>query len=182
MHTLLDVLHVVTAVFLIGPLAVLPMSAMRALRAGQGPAVSSLARSTTIFGWASLAVVVFGFGVLGTSDKRYGLSISTSWIWISIVLYVIALGLTLFAVVPAMRSGASVISGQRGSTGSDAGSGAGGSSGAAVPPGAGAGVSGGAVVAVPEGAVAGAYRRIAMASGIASLLLVAVVVLMVAKP
>jgi uncharacterized membrane protein len=144
MHTLLDVLHVVAAVFLIGPLAILPMSGMRALRAGQGPAVASLARSTAIFAWASLAVVVFGFGVLGTTDKRYGLSITTPWIWISIVLYLIALGLTLFAVVPAMKSAAAI-----GDT---------------------------------ENSTAGGYGRIAMASGIASLLLLVVVILMVAKP
>jgi uncharacterized membrane protein len=144
MHTLLDVLHVVAAVFLIGPLAILPMSAMRALRAGQGPAVASLARSTTIFGWASLAVVVFGFGVLGTTDKKYGLSFGTPWIWISLVLYLIALGLTLFAVVPAMRA---AVGGEGGAPASS-----------------------------------GAYRRVAMTSGIASLLLVVVVVLMVAKP
>jgi uncharacterized membrane protein len=94
MHTLLDVLHVVAAVFLVGPLAILPMTAMRALRAGQGSAVASLARSTWIFALASLLVVVFGFGVMGTSDPQYKLTIGTPWIWISIVLYLIALALT----------------------------------------------------------------------------------------
>ena len=109
MHTLLDVLHVVAAVFIIGPLAILPMSAMRAVRAGQGPAVATLARSTRIFGLASLLVVVFGFGVMATEDPKYQVEITTSWIWISIVAYLIALGITLFAVVPAMRSAASTL-------------------------------------------------------------------------
>lgn len=153
MHTLLDVLHVVTAVFLIGPLAILPMSAMRALRAGQGPAVAALAKSTQIFGWASLAVVVFGFGVMGTTDAKYDIGITTSWIWISIVLYLIALGITLFALVPAMRSAAAAL---------------------------GTGAAGGSQAAAS--AESADYRRIAMLSGIASLLLVVVVVLMVAKP
>ena len=172
MHTLLDVLHVVTAVFLIGPLAILPMSAMRALRAGQGPAVASLARSTWIFGLASLVVVVFGFGVMETTDERYRVSITTSWIWISIVLYLIALGLTLFAVVPAMRSAAATV----GSSSSTAGAALSGNAGAALSGNAGAASS------ATANSTSDDYRKIAITSGVASLLLVAVVVLMVAKP
>ena len=34
METLFAVLHVVSAVFIVGPMAILPMTAMRALRAG----------------------------------------------------------------------------------------------------------------------------------------------------
>ncbi len=176
MHTLLDVLHVVAAVFIIGPLAILPMSAMRAVRAGQGPAVASLARSTRIFGLASLLVVVFGFGVMATEDPKYQVEITTSWIWISIVAYLIALGITLFAVVPAMRSAASTLAAGAGSATSGARAPGGGGVSATSTPGAGTGSG------VSAAATSADYRRIAMFSGIASLLLVLVVVLMVAKP
>jgi uncharacterized membrane protein len=103
-HTLLDVLHVVTAVFLVGPMAILPMSAMRSVRAADGAAVLTTARSTMIFSLASLLVVLFGFGVLGMSDEKYGLSVATPWVLISIILYAIALALNVLAVVPALRS------------------------------------------------------------------------------
>jgi hypothetical protein len=53
MDTVLSVLHVVTAVFLVGPMAVLPMTAMRAVRAGNGPMVELLGGSTRVFTLAS---------------------------------------------------------------------------------------------------------------------------------
>ncbi|MGI8576940.1 MAG: DUF2269 family protein [Nocardioidaceae bacterium] len=147
METLFTVLHVGTAVFLIGPMAILPMTAMRAVRAGHGGQVASLARSTFVISLASLIVVVFGFAVLGTSDAKYNLSITTPWILFSLILYLVALALTLVAVVPALRSAAEHL------TRPDRGE------------------------LAPND-----YQRIAMASGIASLLLVVVVVLMAWKP
>jgi uncharacterized membrane protein len=145
MHTLLDVLHVLSAVFLIGPMAILPMSAMRSVRAGDGAAVLSTARSTMIFSLGSLLVVLFGFGVMGLST--YDLSVATPWILVSIILYAIALALNLLAVVPALRSAGEHLSAPDG-------------------------------VALRDND----YRRIAITSGVVTLLLVAVVVLMVTKP
>jgi uncharacterized membrane protein len=143
MDTVLNVLHVVAAVFLVGPMAILPMTAMRALRAGNGPVVALIARSTWVFSLASLVVAVLGFGVVGTADKRFDLSVGTPWVLISIVLYLVALLLSLFLVVPSLRRAAADL--------------------------AAAGTS-------------AAYGRIAAASGVVSLLLVAVTVLMVWKP
>jgi uncharacterized membrane protein len=146
MDTLFTVLHVVTAVFIVGPMAIIPMTAMRAVRAGNGAQVAVLAKSTTIFGWLSLIVFVLGFGVMGMAPKEYGLSFTTPWILWSIILYVIAFVLTLFVVVPAMNKAAAALQ------------------------------DGGA-----DASKAG-YPAIAAGSGIASLLLVVVVVLMVWKP
>lgn len=142
METLFAVLHVVSAVFIVGPMAILPMTAMRAVRAGNAGQVEVLAKSTNLISLLSLLVVFFGFGVMGLADKKYDLSITTPWILWSIILYVVALGLTLFLVVPTMRRAAE-------------------------------GIRGGA---------ASRYPAIAAGSGVASLLLVAVVVLMVWKP
>jgi uncharacterized membrane protein len=143
----MDVLHVVTAVFIVGPMAVLPMTGMRALRAGQRGQVAGLARSTYLFSLLSILVVVLGFGLLGMSDKRYGLSVSTPWILISLIAYLVALALSLTVVVPAMRR-----------AGADAND------------------------PVAGELSSGAYQRIAMGSGVVSVLLLAVVVLMVWKP
>lgn len=103
MDTVLNVLHVVTAVFIIGPMAILPMTGMRAVRAGQGAQVATLAKSTFVFSLLSLLVVFFGFGVMGMADDEWNLSISTPWILYSIILYLVALVLNLAMVVPADR-------------------------------------------------------------------------------
>ncbi len=146
MNTVLTVLHVVAAVFLVGPMAILPMTALRALRAGEWSMVSTLAVSTRVFSLASLLVAVLGFGVVGTADKRFDLSVTTSWVLTSIILYVIALALSLAVVVPAMKRAAGELEGGRGE------------------------------------AARALYGRIAAGSGVVSLLLVAVTVLMVWKP
>jgi len=97
-------LHVVAAVFIVGPMAILPMTAMRAVRSGQGGQVAVLAQSTFVFSLLSLLVAVLGFGVLGLNEE--GTTISTPWVLSSIILYVVALALNLIAVVPALRSAA----------------------------------------------------------------------------
>ena len=146
MDTVLTVLHVVAAVFLVGPMAILPMTGLRALRAGEWSMVSTLAVSTRVFSLASLLVAVLGFGVVGTADKRFDLSVTTSWVLTSIILYVIALALSLAVVVPAMKRAAGELEGGRGE------------------------------------AARALYGQIAAGSGVVSLLLVAVTVLMVWKP
>jgi uncharacterized membrane protein len=143
METLFNVLHVLTAVFVIGPMAVLPMTAMRALRAGHGDQVSSLARSTVVFSIGSVVVALLGFALLGMTGDKHGTSVSTPWVLWSVIAYLVALGLTLFVVAPAMRAAAA-----------DARS----------------------------GRASGSYAKIAAPSGVSSLLLAVVVVLMVWKP
>lgn len=151
MDTIFTVLHVVTAVFIVGPMAIIPMTAMRAVRAGNAAQVRVLAKSTTIFSWLSLIVFVLGFGVMGMADEKYGLTFTTPWILWSIILYVVAFALSVFVVVPAMNKAADALE----ATAS----------------------AGGAAAAEKSG-----YPAIAAGSGIVSLLLVAVVVLMVWKP
>lgn len=145
MDTLFNVLHVATAVFIVGPMATLPMTGLRAIRGGNSAQVKTLAKSVFVFSLISLVVVVLGFGLLGMSDPKYHLSFTTSWIWISTVAYLIALLLNLFLVVPALRK---------------AGEG----------------------VAKDGSGKAARYPQIAAGSGVVSLLLLLVVVLMVWKP
>lgn len=138
METVFSVLHVVAAVFLIGPMAILPMVGMRDLRTGDGSQAVALGRSTNVFSLASLLVIVFGFGLIGIVD--YDLSITTPWILISLIVYLVALILTLMVVVPAMQGAAEATDRER------------------------------------------SYKRIAMGSGISTLLLLVAVVLMVWQP
>ena len=153
-----NILHVVAAVFIVGPMAILPMTAMRALRSGEAGQVRTLAKSTNIFGLLSLVVVILGFGAMGLSDPKYHTTIASTWIWLSIVFYVVALALTLCVVVPAMRRAADNLEGENAVEAED-------------PTAAGA-----------SAAKTAGYGMISGASGVASLLLLAVVVLMVWKP
>ena len=145
MEAFLSTLHVVGAVFIVGPMAILPMTAMRAIRAGQGAQVAVLAKSTFVFSLLSLVVALLGFGVVGVST--HDTKISTPWVLISIILYALAVGLTLIAVVPALRSASEHLLDQ-----------------------------------TAENLKPSDYRRIAIGSGVTSLLLVIVVVLMTWKP
>jgi len=95
------VLHVVGSVFIVGPMAILPMSAMRGLRAGNASHLATQAKSTYLVSLLSLIVAVVGFGVMGTG--RPDLTLTTPWILASVSLYAVALLLNLFLVVPAMR-------------------------------------------------------------------------------
>jgi uncharacterized membrane protein len=154
MEALLAALHVVGAVFIVGPMAILPMTGMRAIRAGQGGQVTVLARSTFVFSLLSLLVVVLGFGILGVTT--HDTKVTTPWVLSSLVLYAIAFALSVFGVVPALRSAAERLT--------------------ATPV---------APAAIPAHAAVdtkGTYSRVAMLSGSASLLLVAIVVLMSWKP
>jgi uncharacterized membrane protein len=154
MGTLMNILHVVTAVFIVGPMAVLPMTGMRAIRAGNAGQVLTLAKSTFVLSLASLAVVIFGFGAMALADERFNLSITTPWILISIVLYVIALIVSLAMVVPIMRRAGHRLQ----EKGSDS----------AAPRTSGSSMS--------------EYSLIGMSSGISAVLLLVVVILMVWKP
>lgn len=107
MFTLLLTLHVLFAVFLIGPLTMVPMTAMRSIRKRDASAVADAARQTTIFGLASIVVFVIGFGVVGTKPSRF--SLGDPWITISMTLYVIALVLVLAVLVPDLRRAAKLL-------------------------------------------------------------------------
>ncbi|TFC93093.1 MULTISPECIES: DUF2269 family protein [Cryobacterium] len=149
MEPLLSTLHIVTGVFIVGPMAIMPMSAMRSMRAGEAGQVASIAKSTNIFTLLSLLVALLGFGALGFRDN---VSFASTWIWLSIVLYAASVAVSLFVVIPAMKSVSEILAEQS---------------------------AGGTRVA---GVKVAGYSRVAMGSGIASLLLVVVVVLMVLKP
>jgi uncharacterized membrane protein len=113
MDTVLTALHVVAAVFLVGPMAILPMTALRAVRAGNASVVELLGTSTRIFALGSVLVAVLGFGVVGVLHKTEDVSVATGWVLTSIVLYVVALALSLLVVVPSLRRAAAELAANR---------------------------------------------------------------------
>lgn len=165
MDTIISILHIGTAVFIVGPMAIIPMTAMRALRAGNAGQVRTLATSTLVLSLLSLLTFLFGFGAMGMAPKKFNISFADTWIWLSIVLYIVALAISLFIVVPSLRRAATAL----GAVPADA-------SGALAADAAGAAPAAGERPARPG------YGAIAGGSGVASLLLVIVVILMIWKP
>jgi uncharacterized membrane protein len=154
MDTLFTILHVVGAVFIVGPMAVLPQSGLRAIRAGNSGAVTTFAKSTFIFTIASIVVALLGFALVGMADPKYHLSVGTPWVLSAVIAYALALVVSLVLVVPGLRGAARAIGSNPGGVTAE-----------------------GAVSAKAPG-----YAKVAAGSGLVSLLLVVVVVLMVWKP
>ena len=112
METLFAVLHVTAAIFIIGPMTVLPMTGMRAIRSGNALQVGSLARSTALLGWLSIVVAILGFGLVAFVDPDENLTYGTPWVLASIILYTAAASITLSAVAPLLkRAGARLVAG-----------------------------------------------------------------------
>jgi uncharacterized membrane protein len=102
MSDLLEVLHIAGAVFVVGPMVVLPMFALRAIRLGAGTQVRLLAGSSLGFGIAAVVVAVLGFGVMSLADADRGWSLTTPWILVSVIAVTAACAVHLGVVVPAL--------------------------------------------------------------------------------
>lgn len=100
MRTLLLTLHVVLAIFLIGPLVAVANQATRALTDSDAGALRPLARTLAIYGWASIAVGVLGAGL---AQRRYGHTFGEAWLATSAVLWLIATVLVVGLLAPLLR-------------------------------------------------------------------------------
>ena len=103
MFKILLALHLLFAIFAIGPLVHAATTAGRGVRTGDGAATASSSRVLTIYSYASLLVVITGFGLMST--KRNGHTVAEfaqAWIWLSAALWLVAVALLLGLVVPTL--------------------------------------------------------------------------------
>lgn len=107
MSTVLNTLHVVLAVLVIGPLVLAPFAARRAIRKRSADGVRLAANQTALFGAG--AVVVAGLGV-ATVLTGEAWTMVTPWVLIASTLFVVALAVTWGYAVPALRRAASMVS------------------------------------------------------------------------
>lgn len=93
-------LHILTAVFVIGPMAVAAMTAPRLIRGGDASlaALRGVLRSTRYYPLASLIVVGLGFAIISKGPYGYHRSVTEPWILVSIILWALAAALTFFVV------------------------------------------------------------------------------------
>lgn len=99
-------LHLLTAIFAIGPLVHAATTASRGLRKADAAATASAARTVRIYSYASAIVVILGFGLM-SMDTPYGTKekageFTDLWIWLSVLLWIVAVVIALGLVVPAL--------------------------------------------------------------------------------
>ncbi|TWP38646.1 DUF2269 family protein [Leekyejoonella antrihumi] len=100
-------LHLLAAIFAIGPLVHAVTTAARGLRTGDAAATASSARMATIYSYASLLVVIFGFGLMSAKTPypphKAVASFGETWIWLSVLLWLIGVAISLAVTVPSLQ-------------------------------------------------------------------------------
>lgn len=124
--------HLVLVVFTIGPLMHVAKTASRGIRHGDAAATRLAARSLRIYAYVSVLVVVAGFALMSqtredvessgsyvplqvdtsraynsaltiTADKHVA-EFSDTWIWVSVLLWLLAMALVLGELVPTLTT------------------------------------------------------------------------------
>jgi hypothetical protein len=102
---LLLALHLLFAVFAIGPLVHAATTAARGVRQGDGTATASSARMLRIYSYASVLVVIVGMGLMSIDSPYHSGKVAEfkdTWIWLSVLLWLAGVAVTLFVLVPAL--------------------------------------------------------------------------------
>jgi uncharacterized membrane protein len=111
---LLLFLHLLAAVFAIGPLVGAATTASRALRTPDADAATSAARTVRIYTYVSVVVVVLGFGLMSAKapwdSSQHVADFGDTWIWLSVVFWGCAIAVALGGLEPALRQAAVTIS------------------------------------------------------------------------
>ena len=101
-HLLLS-LHILFAIFAVGPLVGAASIAARGVRAGDATAVASSARTVRLYGYLSILVPLLGMGLV---QPKWHAKFSYPWVWISLLLYLAALALSLLVLAPSLSRAA----------------------------------------------------------------------------
>jgi uncharacterized membrane protein len=105
--------HLVFAVFTIGPLAHAATTAARGVRRGDGAATASSARMLRIYAYVSVLVIVAGMGLMSQKEDGQKLGeMGQTWIWLSLTLWVVAMGVVLGVLVPTLNKVTKLIEAQ----------------------------------------------------------------------
>jgi uncharacterized membrane protein len=103
MRHLLLALHILFAIFAVGPLVGAAGAAARGIRAGDASAVAGSARTIRLYGYLSIVVALLGMGLV---QPKWHAKFSYPWVWISLLLYLAALALSLAVLAPSLRRAA----------------------------------------------------------------------------
>jgi hypothetical protein len=98
-------LHLLFAIFAIGPLVHAATTAGRGIRKGDAAVVGSSARMLRIYSYASVLVVILGFALMSSKSPfthKTTAKFSETWIWLSVVLWAVAIGLVFAVLMPGL--------------------------------------------------------------------------------
>lgn len=105
-------LHLVLAIFVIGPLVHAATTAARGMRTRDATATATAARTARVYTVASLLVVALGFALMSTTSPytyRTTATIGQVWIWLSLLLWAVAVGLVFGVLAPALEAATTTI-------------------------------------------------------------------------
>ncbi|GAA3808539.1 hypothetical protein [Nocardioides panacisoli] len=113
MYKIMLALHLLTAIFAIGPLVGAATTASRGLRKPDAGATESAARTLTIYSYASVVVVIIGMGLMSAKapwdESEQVADIGDLWIWLSLVLWAVSVALVLAGMVPTLKKATTTI-------------------------------------------------------------------------
>ena len=113
MFKLLLFLHLLAAIFAVGPLVGGATTASRALRTPDAGAARSAARTIRIYSYVSIVVVILGMGLMSAKapwdGSEHVAEIGDTWIWLSLLLWVAAMAVSLGVLVPSLTKAAGTI-------------------------------------------------------------------------
>jgi hypothetical protein len=95
------VLHLLTAVFLVGPLAVAAVTSPRHARAGRVDALRDSMRTTRLYALGTVLTVLLGSAMIGLGETGNAWTMGQAWVSASYALWFLAVALQLGLVVPA---------------------------------------------------------------------------------
>ena len=104
MFKILLALHLLTAIFAVGPLVHAATTASRGLRTSDASAAAAAARVTKLYSYLSVLVVIFGMGLMSAKeDGQKVADMGDPFIWISLLLWLAAVALALVVIVPTLE-------------------------------------------------------------------------------
>jgi uncharacterized membrane protein len=110
MEHLLLAIHILFAIFAVGPLVHAATTASRGVRDADPKAIASSARTIRLYGWISVGVLVVGMGLV---QPKWHNQFSDTWVWLSVVLFVLAIAGVQAVLVPALqKAGAEAAAGR----------------------------------------------------------------------
>ena len=106
MHKLVLALHLLFVIFAVGPLVHAATTASRGVRRNDAAAVTGSARMARIYSYASVLAVLAGFGLV---QKKWNAEFSNTWVWVSVLLWLVAVVIVLAVLIPSLDKAASQI-------------------------------------------------------------------------
>jgi uncharacterized membrane protein len=107
-YKLVFLLHILSVIVAFAPAFVWPFASVKLKKEGKpvGPTIGALAAGNTakVHGPALVLVGLFGFGLVGMSDKLF--SFSQSWVMAAMVVWFLMLGIIFGMMLPAEKKAA----------------------------------------------------------------------------